>query len=241
MSSGHEARRLAVVAGASGLVGSQLLRLLLRGEEYSRVVALVRRPLGLVDPRLHERAARFDALENELIELTAASDAHRLSGESVPIDVFCCLGTTLKTAGSRPAFARVDRDYVLALGRWAVRANARRMVVVSATGADSGSRLFYNRIKGEMEAGLRALALRSLVLLRPGLLDGARGQFRPAEALALAVLRPLGPLLPQRLRPVRVEDVAACMLSAAMVRLPPQVIESVDIHGAAASLTGDAH
>lgn len=220
MWSAPEVGRVAVVAGASGLVGTCLIRLLLACEVYTRVIALVRRPLGVRARKLAERPARFEDLGLVLADVAAASAA------GTDADVFCCLGSTLRSAGSRQAFARVDRDFVYALGSWAARCGARRLLVVSALGASASSRVFYSRVKGEMEAGLRSLPLRSLVIFRPALLDGERTERRSGEQMALCMLRPLSPLLPRTLRPLGADRVAASMLAAALSENPPPVLES---------------
>jgi uncharacterized protein YbjT (DUF2867 family) len=162
--------RTAIVAGPNGLIGSELVRRLLAHHAYRRVVALSRRPMD-PDAKLQVVEAAYDGLDRVLAAETGRRD---------PLDVFCCLGTTMRRAGSREAFRRVDHDHVLALGRWAAKARARRFVVVSAAGADASSRVFYNRVKGEMERGLAALGLASLVVVRPSLLAGERSEFRPA-------------------------------------------------------------
>lgn len=218
------AKRVAVLAGASGLVGALLLPRLLAAPEYARVIALTRRPLGVSAAHLVERPARFDALDAVLADAAPVGTM---------LDVFCTLGTTIAAAGSQAAFAAVDRDAVVALGRWAAAQRARRMLVVTAVGADPASRVFYNRIKGETEAALRALPLNALTVLRPSLLDGARRQFRPGESFALALSRPLRRWLPAGMRPVRAADVAATLLAAARSDLPPTVIASAQMHGAA--------
>jgi len=215
--------RAAVVAGPTGLVGSRLLGLLLREPRYRRVVALSRRPLEPV-PKLDVVDADYDRLDRVLGSVTSADR---------PFDVYCCLGTTIRAAGSEEAFRRVDHDYVLALGRWARTAGAHRMVVISALGADPGSRVFYNRVKGETERDLAALGLASLVIVRPSLLAGDRGEFRMGERLALIATRPLRALLPARVRPIAAADVAQSMLNAALADAPPAVIDSAAMQGAA--------
>lgn len=216
--------RSAVVAGATGLVGRELVVRLLREPRYERIVALSRKPIASVDPRLEVVAAAFDRLPHILQGVESAGGS---------IDVFCCLGTTIGVAGSREAFRRVDRDYVLALGRWARRAGARRMVVVSALGADPDSRVFYNRVKGEMERDLTGLGLPSLVIARPSLLAGERAESRPGERLALLATRPLRALIPARIRPIAAEDVAQALVDAALADAPPSIIESGAMQGAA--------
>ena len=220
--------KTAVVAGSTGLVGSRLLELLAGASEYSLVVALSRRPAPSGSGTVQWRPADFDRLDKVLGDICGS--------ESVPLDVFCCLGTTIKTAGSQDAFRRVDFEYVVRVGRWARGANARRLIVVSALGADSASRVFYNRVKGDAEQALGKLGLPSLVVLRPSLLDGERVDLRPGERLALKLTRPIRGLLPRSLRPVRDIDVAATMLSAARADRAPLLIESGQMHEAAATL-----
>jgi uncharacterized protein YbjT (DUF2867 family) len=220
----HQAH-VAVVAGATGLVGSALLERLLACDAYTRVVALARRPLtARANRRLTTVGAEFNALDETLKPALA---------DLPEFDVYCCLGTTIKQAGSESAFRRVDYDFVLAFGQWASKNGARRLVVVSALGADPASRVFYNRVKGEMERDLRKLGLRSLTILRPSLLDGERPEFRPGEWLALAATRPLRRLIPASMRPISAADVAQSMIDAALADSAPAVIESAAMQGAA--------
>ena len=201
-------RRRALLAGASGLVGRRLLARLLADPGCSEVHALVRRPLPAearpapdASVPLREHLVDYDWLERGSV----------LPGAD---DLFVCLGTTLRAAGSQEAFRRIDFDAVLAVARLARRLGATRLGLVSAIGADPASRVFYNRVKGETEAALARLDYPSLVVLRPALLVGERDQFRPAERIGLLLARPLGRLLPARLRPVPAEAVARCLLDA---------------------------
>lgn len=214
--------RTAVIAGATGLVGGCVLAQLITSRAYQRLILPTRRAPTLNDPRIELRSARFDALEDVL------SDAR-----GPALDVYCCLGTTIRKAGSQAAFRAVDFDAVLALARWARRARARRFLLISAMGADAQSRIFYNRVKGEAEDAVRRDGPASVVILRPGLLDGARSEFRFGERLGLALTRPIRALLPASLRPVGAEDVAASMIHAAQAENPPTVIDSAAMHGAA--------
>jgi uncharacterized protein YbjT (DUF2867 family) len=218
---GAQARH-AVIAGASGLVGRALLARLLADPTITQVHALTRRPLP-PHARLVQCAADFDALDRSLAGVPP---------EAAP-DVYCALGTTIRTAGSQAAFRRVDHDYVLALGRWAVTARARCVLVVSALGADPHSRNFYSRVKGETEAALRALPLRALVIARPSLLAGDRAEWRLGERLALAATRPLRALLPASVRPIDADDVAAALIAAARQDTPPAILDSAAMQGAA--------
>lgn len=217
--------RTAVIAGATGLVGSQLLELLCRVDDYRRLLLPTRRAPTLADPRIELKSARYDDLDCLL---------HDAQGPA--LDVYCCLGTTIRKAGSQAAFRAVDFDAVVALARWARKARARRLLLVSAMGADAKSRVFYNRVKGEAEDAVRREGPASVVILRPGLLDGARPEFRFGEALGLALTRPIRALLPASLRPVRAEDVAASMLEAARAERAAPLITSAELHGAKARL-----
>ena len=197
--------KVALLAGASGLVGGYVLEGLLDAPDFSRVYAVTRRPLGREHARLANRIVQFDKLEAQL--------------QGVACHVaFCCLGTTIREAGSNEAFRQVDVDYVLAFARAARAAGAQRFVVVSAAGADARSRVFYLRTKGEMEQGLAELGFQGVDVMQPGPLFGWRRQVRPLELVA-AVLMPLvNPFLlgsQAAKRGISARDVAAAMLGAA--------------------------
>ena len=147
-------------------------------------------------------------------------------------DVFCCLGTTIKQAGSQEAFRRVDYDYPVALARAAARDGAKRLLVVSALGADAHSKVFYNRVKGEMEGAVRAAGVTQTLFFRPSLLSGPRSEPRIGERVGLVVGAVLGPLL-GRFRPIHADLVAAAMIRAAERDLPSQVFESPQIRSLA--------
>ncbi len=192
------------IAGATGLVGAQLLDALLDDARYETVVALGRRTLGRAHPRLAEAMFDFGAG-------TAPKDLPRA-------DVaFCCLGTTIAKAGSQAAFRAVDHDAVLAFARAAQAAGATRFYVVTALGADPNATVFYNRVKGETENDLRALGFASLGIARPSLLLGDRTESRPGERAAIVASRWFAPLLrPFAARPIEARDVAKAL--AAMAR-----------------------
>jgi uncharacterized protein YbjT (DUF2867 family) len=199
--------RTALVAGASGLVGGLLLEALLESPLYREVCSAGRRELAKQHPRLTQRTVDFSRLEAE--SLPAAEDA------------FCCLGTTMKRAGSREAFRAVDFDAVLAFAKAAKRAGARRFLVVTALGADAGSRIFYNRVKGEAEEALRGVGFDSLVILRPSLLIGERADYRAGEHVAIVLSKVLSPLLrPFSGRPIEARTVARAMLALARDTAP---------------------
>lgn len=197
--------RTALVAGASGLVGGHVLRMLLADADYERVTTLGRRPLPLTHRKLVQRVCDFD----HLAELTDFPRVH---------DVFCCLGTTIRQAGSPEAFRKVDLSYVLELARVAVRYRAGQFLVVTALGANPGSRIFYARVKGEVEEGIRRLQFDGIQIFRPALLLGRRAAPRLGEWVAAA----LSPLVAWALRgrwrayrPIRAETVARAMVRVA--------------------------
>lgn len=184
-----------LLAGASGLTGEHLLDRLLSEPTVARVLAPSRRALA--------EHPHLDNPQGELLDLLA-----QLNG---PIDTaFCCLGTTLKQAGSQEAFRAVDHDLVLAFARRARELGARHLLVISALGADPASAVFYNRVKGEMEQALRAMDWPQLTIVRPSLLLGARQEFRLGERLAAPFIRWL---------PGKYRGIKATVLARALWRL----------------------
>lgn len=205
--------KTAVIAGASGLVGSRLLDRLLAETRYARITAVVRRPLDKSHPKLEVRTVDFERLEDGLEGLSAD-------------DWFCALGTTIRQAGTREAFHRVDYGYPLSLGRLARNAGARQYLVVTAMGASARSSIFYNRVKGELERDLAALNLPRLLLFRPSLLLGDRETPRLGERAGALVMKALNPLMRGPLRTyraIRADDVAAGMIAAARMEGEPGV------------------
>jgi len=186
----------ALVAGASGLTGSCLLEQLLESDRYDRVKALVRRPLEREHPKLEQVVFDYDNPDPEIIEAD---------------HVYCCLGTTMKKAGSKEAFRKVDYDYPLQLARMAYRNGAQKFALVSAVGANSRSTFFYNRVKGQLEADLREIPFQSVYIMRPSMLLGSRKEKRTGEELGKAVMKPLRFLFPSNMKPVHASQVAACM------------------------------
>jgi uncharacterized protein YbjT (DUF2867 family) len=208
------------VAGGSGLVGGILLRTLLDARRFERVVSVGRRTLALEHPRLVQ-------VRTELAPEPRVGDA------PAPDVAFCALGTTIKKAGSREAFRRVDHDAVVAFARAARARGARCFVHVTALGADPGSRVFYNAVKGEVERSVAALGFDAVYALRPSILDGPRAESRPAERVGLAVARALGPLL-GKYRPTPAEAVARAMIAlAARPAAGAHVVEPDEIARAA--------
>lgn len=196
--------RSALLLGATGLVGGHVLDLLLDDPAYGGVLVLGRRTVPREHPKLRQETVDFDRLRD-------------FAGTVRAQDVFCCLGTTIRAAGSREAFRRVDLDYPRMVAEAAARNGAERFLLVSAMGADAGSSIFYNRVKGEAEDAVRTLPFQEVVILRPSLLLGERAEHRPGEALAQRVMPRLAPLMRGPLRKYR--PVRAAAVARAMVRL----------------------
>ncbi|HYL02802.1 MAG TPA: NAD-dependent epimerase/dehydratase family protein [Steroidobacteraceae bacterium] len=196
--------KVALLAGASGLTGGLALEAMLSAPDFSRVIAVTRRPLGRENLRLANRIVQFERLEAQL--------------QGVSCDVaLCCLGTTRARAGSPERFRAVDLGYTLAFARVALAAQAQRFVVVSSVGADPASGNFYLRTKGEMEAALAEVGFPSLDILQPGLLLGWRGEMRPLELVASLLVPLVNPLLRGRYlayRGIAARTVAAALLGA---------------------------
>jgi uncharacterized protein YbjT (DUF2867 family) len=196
--------RSVLLCGASGLVGGECLRLLVSDPGVERIVLLARRPLVSIPgapcdvKKVDQRIVDFDRLQD-------------YAGAMNVDQVFCALGTTMKKAGSREAFRKVDLEYPLEIARLARGQGARHFLLVSAKGASASSRIFYNRVKGELEDALSSLGYPALTIIRPSLLLGERAEFRLGERVA----ERLSFLAPASLRPVPASDVAAALIRAA--------------------------
>lgn len=192
----------AVVIGATGLVGREIVALLLEDAACGRVRVLARRTTGVKHPKLDERIVDFDAPESWSALVTGSV-------------LFSALGTTLKAAGSKDAQYRVDHTYQLATARAARNNRVPCFVLISAHGASPSSRIFYSRMKGELERDVTALGFSHTRILRPGLLSGDRKERRAGEEIALKLLRPLSAILPAPVRPIPVTTVARAAVRAA--------------------------
>ena len=189
------------IAGASGLVGGELLKKLLADDAFGRIISVGRRQLALQHLKLTQATVDF-------------ADPATFASLPAPDAAFSCLGTTIKKAGSKEAFRAVDHDAVLTLAKAAKSQGARAFLHVTSAGADSRSRMFYAAVKGQIEEALIAVGFESLVTLRPSILDGDRGDSRPLEKFGISVGRALGPLLGSKYRPTPATAVAAAMVDA---------------------------
>lgn len=192
------------MAGATGLVGREILAALLTDKRYAAVHCVGRRPLAISHPKLFGHVVDFE-------NLTTLPGIHHVD------DVFIALGTTIKVTGSQTAFRAVDFAAVVALARVAKAAGAVKLGVISAMGASTASAIFYNRVKGEMEEALASLGYRVLVLARPSMLAGERETLtqapRPAERLGLLAMALFKPLIPANYRAIAATQVAQALLN----------------------------
>ena len=197
--------RTALLLGATGAVGGFVLRRLLEDRAYGAVAVLARRDPGVRHSRLRVELADFDLLEAQ-------------RGLFAVDDVFCCLGTTLRAAGSKAAFERVDYHYVVKSAELAAEAGAKQFLLVSAVGASPRALAFYSQVKGRAEAAVKQQAIRTIHILQPSLLLGPREEHRPGEQFAKLLAPALslltrGPL--EKYRPIQAEEVARRMVEYA--------------------------
>lgn len=194
--------KTALIAGATGLVGKQLLTKLADSREYTKVVSLTRKPGAVKHDKIIEKIIDFGRL-NEVEDLFSADD------------IFCCLGTTIKKAKSQDAFKKVDYDYPVLMSRFAAKQGASQFLVISALGADKDSRIFYSRVKGEMENEVLQSSIPTVGIFRPSLLTGNRQEWRAGERLGEIVSKPFSFLLLgkfRKYRPISADTVAEAML-----------------------------
>ncbi len=197
--------RIAIIAGVTGLVGRQLLDILLESVTYVQVIVLVRRKLNLQHVKLEQVVVDFDNLSfNSHLKVD---------------DFYCTLGTTIKKAGSQEAFRKVDLTYPVQLTKLFQQHGLKRFLIVTAMGADPSSRIFYNQVKGEVEEQLRLLGLPHLFIFKPSLLLGIRQEFRLGERLAAHLSRLFSWLMVGQLKkykPIEAKKVALAMYHSAI-------------------------
>ncbi|MBU3074477.1 NAD-dependent epimerase/dehydratase family protein [Clostridium estertheticum] len=167
-------KKTALVVGATGLVGGNLVNMLLEAPEYEKVIVWVRKSTGINNKKLEEKIINFELLDTYKLEDTVNH-------------IFCCLGTTIKKAKSKEAFKKVDLEYIVSLAMKAKENDVSQFLVISAMGSDVKSAVFYNKVKGQMENELSNLGLRGLKIFRPSLLLGDRTEFRFGEKAAEVV------------------------------------------------------
>lgn len=199
------ASKTALIAGATGLVGKKLLHKLLQNDNYARVISVVRREMPSNHPKLEQLVVDFDKLEEVAPGLVAD-------------EFYCCLGTTMKKAGSKENFAKVDYLYPVNLASIAEKNKCKKYLLISAMGADKDSIIFYNKVKGEVEEDISKKNIESIYIFRPSLLLGNREEERLGEIVASKIYKPLsfmlkGPL--EKLKPIHAKEVASGMVNVA--------------------------
>jgi uncharacterized protein YbjT (DUF2867 family) len=208
--------KTALVIGATGLVGSTLVPMLLASPAYTHVTLLVRKPIRLSHPKLEQAVIDFDQPDPALVR-----------GE----DLYCAIGTTLKKAGSKEAQYKVDCTYPYHLAQLALANGGQQFILVSSIGADAQSGNFYLRTKGELEQKINSLGFQGFIVVRPSFILGDRQEFRLGEKIGIGLIKALGPLMVGNLRKYRgvgADQIARAMLTLANRGIRGQVIVESD-------------
>jgi uncharacterized protein YbjT (DUF2867 family) len=209
--------KTALIAGATGLIGNQLLQLLLSDDRYNNVKVLTRKPIVIQHSKLEVIIVDFDKLSQYKNQLASN-------------DVFCCLGTTMKQAKSKEAFKKVDLDYPLELARLTKENGATQYLLISALGADKNAGIYYNKIKGETEDAIAKENFQTLHIFRPSLLLGDRKESRSGEDAAKVFYKLFGFLIPKKYKGIEAATVARAMLFFAKQEKPgTHIHESMEL------------
>ncbi len=212
--------KTALIIGSTGLIGSHLLHQLLDSNDYIKVITFVKRDTGLKHPKLTQYIINFDQPETykELV---------------VGDDLFCTIGTTIKNAGSKDAFRKVDFEYPKEFATIALQNNVKQFLIISSLGADANSGNFYLKTKGEIQDFLRECNFESVTVLQPSLLLGNRKEFRLGEKIGSFFMKLFSFLLIGNLKkykPIQSEAVAKAMFSVAQKNYKGfHIIESNEI------------
>jgi uncharacterized protein YbjT (DUF2867 family) len=208
-------KKNALIAGTTGLVGLLLLHKLLDSPAYDKVYSVARKKIDLAHPKLEQLLVNFDQLSENLSEIQVE-------------DVFCCLGTTMKKAGSKEFFKKVDLDYVVSLAEIMYHNGAKQFLVITAMGADKNSFIYYNSIKGQAEEALKNIGFDTLHILRPSLIMGEREEHRLGESLAQKVMPVFDILLKGYLK--KYATIPAYKIADKMLYLANQNIKGSHVH-----------
>jgi len=201
-----------LVAGASGLIGNELISLLLENKNIGKVIALIRTPLSITHPKLIQIKTDFDRLENYTQEILG--DA-----------LYCCIGTTKNKTPDIKDYYKIDHDFPVNLATIASNNNVEQFHLISALGANSKSKIFYNRLKGETEEDIKKLNFKSIHIYQPSLLTGKRQESRPLEKIAVRVMKILNPLVIGNLKKYR--SIKATTIAGAMINQTLKQIEGI--------------
>jgi uncharacterized protein YbjT (DUF2867 family) len=191
--------RTAIIIGGTGLVGKELIAQLLNNPTYSAIHVLLRKTLHIDHPKLHQHLIDFDNM-NRFADLMKGDDA------------FCCLGTTMKQAGSRESFYKVDFEYVNNFARLTAQNGVKNFALVSALGASQQSLFYYSQVKGAIEKAVREKAFQAILIVRPSLLIGNRAEKRLGEDIGIAIENIFKPIIPAKYRGIEASKVANAMI-----------------------------
>ncbi|SKC78211.1 oxidoreductase [Ohtaekwangia koreensis] len=209
--------KTALIAGSTGLIGSQLLQRLLESDRYTQVIALTRQDLPHQHPKLTQLKIDFSKLGESLDDFKAD-------------DVFCCLGTTMAKAGTKENFYQVDFYFPFLLAKASKQRGAKQYMLVSALGADKESSIYYNQVKGEIEEAISRENFQAVHIFRPSLLLGPRSEQRSGEDAAKIIYKIFGFLIPKKYKAIDSAKVAAAMLHFASQEHPGiHIHESKDL------------
>lgn len=189
--------KTAIIIGATGLVGSSLTKLLIDDTRYEKIRILVREKINLEHPKLEQIVFNYENPDHNVIK-----------GD----EIYCCLGTTIKKAGSQSAFKKVDYEYPIKIASFAKTNGINKFGIISSMGASSKSSIFYNRVKGETEEALTKLSFGTLYLFRPSLLIGKREEFRLGEIIAIWVMTLFSIVIPAKYKGIKSIKVAKAMI-----------------------------
>ncbi len=192
--------KTAIITGATGLTGKELVKLLVKDKTYHKITLLVRKKIDISIPSVDQVIFDFDKLVPE----------DKLKAD----EMYCCIGTTIKKAGSKVNFIKVDLDYVVNTAQIAYNNGVKKFAVVSAMGANKKSLFFYNRVKGEMEEKVKKIGFEACAILRPSLITGKRDEFRLGEWLAKIIMLMFSFFIPVKYKAVNAEKIAMVMISA---------------------------
>lgn len=198
--------KTALIAGTTGLTGTALVTLLLSDTRYDKIIVLVRKSSPVTNPKITEMVVDFEKLASYVEAIDKVDD------------IFCCLGTTMKKAGSKAAFKKVDYEYPLRLAQLGEKIGINHFLMISAMGANVNSSVFYNKVKGETERDISLLKIPAITFFRPSLLLGDRKENRPGEKVGIAIAKFLsfsmvGPL--KNYKAIEVSDIARAMIKEA--------------------------
>jgi len=192
----------ATLVGATGLIGSYLLKELLNDPYFDTIRILIRRPVDITDPKLEKKIVDFNDSDSLLV---AVSNSDVL---------FCAIGSTMKKVkGDKEAYRKIDFDIPVKLARFCKMTDCEKFILVSSAGANSKSRNFYQRLKGETEEAVKSVGLKTVHIMRPSLLLGERKEFRLGENIGKAVMTSLSFLIPEKYKAIQGKDVAKVMIA----------------------------